>query len=116
MPGVYRVLKVEQVRDVLSAASVDPVVRAVALSYYPGRSGDLLIVLKPGWNSTAYPSMHGSPWPDDQRVPLFMMGAGIKTGQYTQAVTPADIAPTLAVLTGITMPKSEGRPLREALN
>jgi len=116
MPGVYSVLKADQVRDVPSAASGDPVVRAVALSYYPGRSGDLLIVLKPGWNSTAYPSMHGSPWPDDQRVPLFLMGAGIQTGQYTQAVTPADIAPTLAVLSGISMPKVEGRVLREALN
>jgi predicted AlkP superfamily pyrophosphatase or phosphodiesterase len=116
IPGVYRVLKAEQVRDVPSSASADPIVRAVALSYYPGRSGDLLIVLKPGWNSTAYPSMHGSPWPDDQRVPLFLMGAGIKAGQFMQSVTPADIAPTLAVLTGLTMPKSEGRPLREALN
>jgi phosphoglycerol transferase MdoB-like AlkP superfamily enzyme len=60
--------------------------------------------------------MHGSPWPDDQRVPLFLMGAGIKTGQYTQAVTPADIAPTLAALSGVSMPKVEGRVLREALN
>jgi arylsulfatase A-like enzyme len=44
------------------------------------------------------------------------MGAGIKTGQYTQAVTPADIAPTLAALSGVSMPKVEGRVLREALN
>jgi arylsulfatase A-like enzyme len=85
------------------------------LSYYPGRSGDLVIVLKPGWNGSGNPAMHGSPWPDDQRVPVLFMGPSIKPGQYTQAVTPADIAPTLAALAGTTLPKTEGRVLREAL-
>jgi arylsulfatase A-like enzyme len=43
------------------------------------------------------------------------MGAGIKPGRYDQAATPADIAPTLAKLCGITLPKAEGRPLTAAL-
>ena len=43
------------------------------------------------------------------------MGHGIKPGRYDQAVTPADIAPTLAALAGITLPQAEGRALRAAL-
>ena len=58
---------------------------------------------------------HGSANPDDQRVPVIFMGAGIKRGHYTEAVTPADIAPTLAALCGITMPRAEGRALHAIL-
>ena len=111
--GVSRVLRSEEIRD--ATRSIDPIVRAAALSYFPGRSGDITIVPKPGWNATAYPAMHGNATPDDQRVPLVLAGAGIKAGHYSQAVTPADVAPTLAALAGITMPRTEGRVLREAL-
>ena len=46
-PGIARVFRSEQVRD--GATSKDPARRAAALSYFPGRSGDLIIALKPGW-------------------------------------------------------------------
>jgi arylsulfatase A-like enzyme len=53
---------------------------------------------------------HGSPHPDDQRVPLLFLGAGIKPGAYQDEATPADLAPTLAALAGLSM-KAEGHPL-----
>ena len=46
---------------------------------------------------------------------MILFGAGIKPGRYDRAATPADIAPTLARVAGIQMPKAEGRVLSEAL-
>jgi hypothetical protein len=46
---------------------------------------------------------------------VLLMGYGIEPGEYFQAITPADIAPTLAALTGITLATHDGRVLAEAL-
>jgi len=78
-------------------------------------SGDLVFALKPGWISIASGTTHGTANIDDQRVPVIIMGPGIRAGVYRDAVTPADIAPTLASLVGITLPRAEGRPLYAAL-
>ena len=43
------------------------------------------------------------------------MGYGIQPGEYFQAATPADIAPTLGALTGVTLATHDGRVLAEAL-
>jgi hypothetical protein len=43
------------------------------------------------------------------------MGFGIQQGVYYEAVTPADIAPTLATLCGITLASQDGHVLGEAL-
>ena len=43
------------------------------------------------------------------------LGNGVRPGRFTQAATPADIAPTLAYLAGTMLPRAEGRVLREAL-
>ena len=107
-PGVQRVLMSEEVRG--GANAKDPILRAAALSYFPGRSGDMILVLKPGWMISATGTTHSSATPDDQRVPILFFGAGIKAGRYQQPATPADIAPTLAALTGISM-KTEGHVL-----
>jgi len=48
-------------------------------------------------------------------VPVLFMGFGIRTGTYHGSVTPADIAPTLATLCGITLAPRDGRVLGEAL-
>ncbi len=112
-PGVQKVFRSEQVRD--AATSADPVLRAAALSYYQGRSGDLIVALKPGWIGGQLAATHGSANWDDQHVPILLMGRGVRPGVYTQHATPADVTPTLAALCGIGMPKAEGRVLREAL-
>ena len=38
------------------------------------------------------------------------LGRGVKPGKYQDAATPANLAPTLAALSGLTM-KAEGHPL-----
>ena len=107
-PGVQRVFMSEDVRG--GANAKDPLLRAAALSYFPGRSGDIVFAAKPGWMISSTGTTHGTASRDDQRVPILFVGAGIKSGLYQQPVTPADIAPTLAAIAGLSM-KTEGRVL-----
>ena len=113
-PGVGRVFRPGQLRAGMDSA--DPLLRAAALTYVPRLSGDLVFALKPGWVSVASGTTHGTANLDDQRVPVLLMGPGVRPGVYRDAVTPADIAPTLASLVGITIPRAEGRPLNAALS
>jgi arylsulfatase A-like enzyme len=113
-PGIARVYRADEL--VGSTTSKDANLRAAALSYVPGRSGDLLLAPKPGWMIGASGTTHGSANPDDQRVPILFYGSGIKPGKYEGAVTPADIAPTLADIAGITLSHAQGTVLRSARN
>src|SRR5205823_14703122 len=111
--GIQRVFRSEQLRDATKAR--DPLQRSAALGYVVGRSGDLILAPKPGWMFIAAGTTHGTASADDQRVPILLMGPGIRHGEYRQPASPADIAPTLASLAGIALPHAEGRVLREAL-
>jgi predicted AlkP superfamily pyrophosphatase or phosphodiesterase len=121
-PGVARVYQAEEVDD--RPATQDPLRAAQANGFLKSRSGDLLVVPKPYWiwdySQPGSPSRggtsHGTPYYYDQRVPVILMGWGIRPGKYYEAATPADIAPTLAALCGITLAAGDGRPLREALD
>lgn len=93
----------------------DPVKRAIILSYVADRSPDFIMIPKENWIATATGSTHGTPHMYDQRVPVILMGWGIKPGRYLTSVTPADLAPTFALLAGITLPRAEGRVLAEAI-
>jgi predicted AlkP superfamily pyrophosphatase or phosphodiesterase len=114
-PGVQHVVSQTE----LSQSSNDPVVQAIKLSYVPGRNGDLVVVPKSGWVfNTALPipaANHGTLYPYDQRVPVILMGTRIGPGTYPQAATPADIAPTLATLSGLKMDRAQSRVLNEAV-
>jgi len=120
-PGVAAVYTAEQLKD--RPATQSPLVRAFALNYFPGRSGDLFLVSKPYWlhdstpagKARSYGTGHGTPYNYDQHVPVLLMGFGIQPGQYFQSITPADIAPTLAALCGITLAPRDGHVLSEAL-
>jgi predicted AlkP superfamily pyrophosphatase or phosphodiesterase len=94
---------------------VDPLTRPLALSYYEGRSGDLKIVVRPYWIASPSTSTHGTGHRYDSRVPVVLFGYGIKKGEYLEPASPIDIAPTLALLTGVTLPNPSGRVLTEAL-
>jgi predicted AlkP superfamily pyrophosphatase or phosphodiesterase len=107
-PGIQRVFRSDEVRG--AGASKDPLLRAAALSYVPGRGGDLIFTTKPGWIISASGTNHGSATADDQRVPVMFFGHGVKPGKYQQAASPADLAPTLAALCGFSM-KAEGHRL-----
>ena len=105
------------------AAAGDPLARAALLSYYPGRSGDIIVVPRPYWlfvmaDGTPQPgsaTSHGTAYGYDQHVPVILFGAGIKPGEYLTAASPADIAPTLALLCGVTLPRADGTVLVDAL-
>lgn len=44
-----------------------------------------------------------------------LFGKGIAAGEYVEEVSPTDVAPTLPFLARITLSRSDGRLLREAL-
>ena len=120
-PGVGMIYPAEQVQG--RPDTHNPILEAFADSYFPGRSGDLFIVPKPYWlmdgtpagKHRDYGTGHGTPYNYDQHVPILLMGWGIRRGNYYREVTPADIAPTLAVLCGITLASRDGKVLAEAL-
>ena len=111
--GVWRVFRSDQLDS--RHIGDDPVARAVRLSHFPGRSGDMIIVPKPYWILNNDAAHHGTLHGYDQRVPMIFLGAGIRPGQYLQDATPADIAPTLAFMIGVTLAHPDGRVLIEAL-
>ena len=121
-PGVAHVYQAEELED--RPATSNPIRAAEAAGFFKSRSGDLLIVPKPYWiwdySAPGKPSRtggtsHGTPYYYDQRVPVILMGSGIRRGKYYEPATPADIAPTLATLCGITLATHDGRTLYEAL-
>jgi arylsulfatase A-like enzyme len=114
-PGVARVFRPEELRPL--PQTPDAILRAAALSYVPGRSGDLIVALKPYWifSDSAGGTTHGSANLYDQRVPVFFYGAGIHPGIFLSNSSPADIAPTLAYLCGITLARVDGHLLADAV-
>ena len=85
--------------------------------YNQKRSGDVLIVLKPGtisYHMTG--STHGSPQVYDTHSPLLFYGKGIKKGSTVKRTEIPDIAPTMAALLGISFPSgTTGKPIAEVL-
>lgn len=85
--------------------------------YNQKRSGDVLLVLKPG--TISYPitgSTHGSPQVYDTHSPLLFYGKGIKKGHTVAKTEIPDIAPTIAALLGISFPSgTTGQPIAEVL-
>ena len=119
--GVARVFRSEELAA--HPATKDPILAAAEYGFYPGRSGDLVIALQPYWiysephadGSPGTGTTHGSANEYDQRVPVLLYGWGVKKGAYDQAAAPLDIAPTLAEISGIHMPATDGRILKEAI-
>jgi predicted AlkP superfamily pyrophosphatase or phosphodiesterase len=81
--------------------------------YNQKRSGDILMVLKPGTISYAVTgSTHGSPQIYDTHVPLLFYGKGIRKGSTTVRTEIPDIAPTISTLLGIAFPNgTTGTPI-----
>lgn len=113
VPGVARVYT----RDDLTAAGVhdDPIAQRLVLSYEASRSADVVFVLKPYWTLRPTGAEHGTVYRYDSHVPILLMGKGIVPGEYLADVSPLDVAPTLAFLAGVTLPRPQGRVLTEAL-
>ena len=115
LSGVARVLTARELAPASARTSKDPQIRAAALSYVPGRSGDLFVIPKPNWIMGASVTTHGTLNTYDQRVPIVLYGAGIQAGVRPEPATPADIAPTLAAVAGVTLKSVDGKVLTPAL-
>ena len=79
-----------------------------ARAYFPGRTGQLLIVPRErDFITRADPNvayMHGSPWSYDVSIPLMFAGPAVKTGLFPMPASQQDVAPTLAAALGVQMP------------
>jgi predicted AlkP superfamily pyrophosphatase or phosphodiesterase len=89
----------------------------LANGYYPARSGDVQLILKPGYiEGGATGTTHGSWYPYDAHIPLLWYGWGIKQGKTKRETYMTDIAPTVAALLNIQAPSgSVGKVIEEVL-
>ena len=87
---------------------------------HPVRSGDIYIVQEPYWfnfDKGPVAGMHGSPWKYDTHVPVIFAGAGIGAKTVYRHIQPADVAPTLSALLGMSPPASaQGTVLPEVFD
>ena len=114
MTGIAQAYTAAEIMAPGARSSTDPLKRAAALNYYPGRSGDVIIVPKENWILSSSATTHGTLYPYDQHVPVIFYGAGVKPQRFDTAATPADIAPSLASLAGISFRTPDGRARTEA--
>ena len=96
--------------DTKTSATRQRFLKMFARAYYPGRTGQLLIVPREGDFITRpepnYAYMHGSPWSYDISIPLMFAGPAVRTGVYSIPVVQQDVAPTLAAALGVQMPST----------
>jgi predicted AlkP superfamily pyrophosphatase or phosphodiesterase len=95
--------------------------RSILRNFHQKRSGDIYLVFEPNvfindFDGLTVASTHGSPWRYDTYVPVMFAGAGLQPKTVSRAVTPYDIAPTLAAWLGVKPPSGTiGNPLPEVL-
>jgi predicted AlkP superfamily pyrophosphatase or phosphodiesterase len=114
-PAIDRAFPLEKLNTVPMPATIRKMINN---GYYPRRSGDLQLILKPGYIDaySATGTTHGLWNPYDAHIPLLWYGWGIKKGRSTKEVYMTDIAPTLAALLRIQMPSGcIGEPLQDLL-
>ena len=90
--------------------------RLLQQSFYPTRSGDVIIDLQPGWTieNNSYRSAADVGYNYDREVPLIIYRGGDKAQVVEREVSIVEIAPTIAHILGIERPwASEARPMRE---
>ena len=76
-------------------------------SYYPGRSGDFFVILKPNitpiWDTSRSVATHGSVWDYDRRVPIIFWRPGTQGSTVERSAETTDILPTLAAMIGLPL-------------
>jgi Type I phosphodiesterase / nucleotide pyrophosphatase len=101
-PGIQRTAPA----DAATLATRQRFLEMFARSYFPGRTGQLLIVPRERDFITRadVAFMHGSPWTYDVEIPLMFAGPAVRTGKYPTPAEQQDVAPTLAAALGVQMP------------
>ncbi|TFH39204.1 MAG: alkaline phosphatase family protein [Bacteroidia bacterium] len=84
-------------------------------SYDPGRSGDIIINLKPGWvENGTWVTNHNSVYEYDAHVPLVWYGWTVNRSSITRRVNMNEVAATLSSLCKIQVPNAcTGDPMIE---
>ncbi len=112
-PGIH----LAATRQMLEGWPDQKLLTAIRNNYHPARAGDIYIVQEPYWfnfDKGPVAAMHGSPWNYDTHVPMIFTGTGIKSQTVYRTVQPADLAPTLSALLGMSPPASaQGMALPE---
>lgn len=113
--GVANVIDEEKWGD---APLVEPLKSMLMRGYNVQRSGDLMVILNPGfYYGGSSGASHGSWNPYDTHIPLVWMGWGIRKGASNRTVHMTDIAPTVAALLHIQMPNAcIGEPIIDITN
>ncbi len=108
--GVDRVFEIDELTEQPMPALVKD---RMANGWHPKRSGDIQLVLAPGWiDGGKTGTTHGLWNPYDSHIPLVWYGWNIKPGRTVQEFYMTDIAATIAAFLRIQMPNgSIGKPI-----
>jgi len=103
IPGVMYTI---DVADIGNTPLPEPIKSMVINGYNQSRSGDIQIILQPGWfeGSNITGTTHGTWNPYDTHIPLLWYGWKIAPGHTNRLIHMEDIAPTVAALLHIQMP------------
>ncbi|MFT6801812.1 MAG: putative AlkP superfamily pyrophosphatase or phosphodiesterase [Salibacteraceae bacterium] len=106
--------------DLMSQSYSYGVNKKVQQGWNTKRSGDVAIIMEPGWLSSTYEikggSGHGSPWSYDTHVPLLFYGYGVEKGVSSGLTNVEDIVPTIATILGVQTPMGcSGVPISEVI-
>jgi len=105
MPGVDTAILG---RDLKKGISTEGINNKVQNGWNSQRSGDVALIMKPGWLSVYYEThggtSHGSPWAYDTHVPLLFYGFGIESGYTNEITWVEDIVPTVAAIIKVQPP------------
>lgn len=96
----------------IQTSSLPDLLRYRALmGYHPRRSGDILLILEPGWyefgkSSSPVGTTHGEWNPYDAHIPLLFYGWKVEHGSTSREVHITDIAPTITQMLHIQQPNA----------
>ena len=98
-----------------SAHFDDNLFALVQNGYNPKRSGDVVVVLRPGWRMDEE-NVIGSGYNYDRKVPMVWYGWKIGKNVVYRNIDVADIAPTLSLFLDIPLPNASfGEPILELI-
>ncbi|NOY37536.1 MAG: alkaline phosphatase family protein [Chlorobi bacterium] len=104
--------------ELSASGAANDLFKRLQMSFYPKRSGDVVIVLNPGWVEQVgdEPATGAGFW-YDTHVPLFLYGWKIGRNSWYRAVDLSDISPTLSFFLHIPVPNgSDGNLFLELLD
>ena len=107
-PNVIQVVDYQKVR---TSSLPERLMNMALMGYHPRRSGDLLVIVEPGYYeygdwSSPVGTTHSSWNPYDAHIPLLFYGWHIKHGESSREVHINDIAPTVCQMMHIQQPNA----------